>query len=238
MCALEGHNTRAGPHRFSSRVHNTAGSGYIARWREAAAGDPPRLGVCSAAAARPPGARCRRPSRPGGAGPSPLPTTRRARCSTRRSAPRKPAARAIRRPPPWRTPSGSAAVGFRPTQPDRSQPRPLDSNRYRGKAQLTHPAPLQPARAVFHEGMAAERNRGHALGRESISYVHAFFLSREASMIVDTHAGMTGTGATPVKVSGTNRSGPVAVHLRAGDRGCAGWRALRRLVRAGGQGVP
>ena len=63
-------------------------------------------------------------------GRSPFTTTRRARCSTRRSATRAPAARAIRRPPPNRTPTAprrstsarnsptasSPATGFRPTR--------------------------------------------------------------------------------------------------------------------------
>ena len=46
-----------------------------------------------------------RTSRRRRSGPSPSTTTRRARCSTRRSATRAPAARAIRRPPPNRTPT-------------------------------------------------------------------------------------------------------------------------------------
>ena len=46
-----------------------------------------------------------RTSRRGSSGPSLSTTTRRARCSTRRSATRAPAARAIRRPPPRRTPT-------------------------------------------------------------------------------------------------------------------------------------
>ena len=50
-------------------------------------------------AARPTRSRCLRTSRRGSSGPSPFTTTRRARCSTPRSATRAPAARAIRRPP-------------------------------------------------------------------------------------------------------------------------------------------
>ena len=44
-------------------------------------------------------------------------TTSRARCSTRRSATRAPAARAIRRPPPKPNADGSTTVYFGPTQP-------------------------------------------------------------------------------------------------------------------------
>ena len=56
-------------------------------------------------AARPTRSRCPRTSRRGSSGPSPFTTTRRARCSTLRSATRAPAARAIRRPPPRRAPT-------------------------------------------------------------------------------------------------------------------------------------
>ena len=55
--------------------------------------------------------------RPGRSGRSRSTTTRRARCSTRRSATRVPAARAIRRPPPSTSSDGSTTVYFGPTQP-------------------------------------------------------------------------------------------------------------------------
>ncbi len=82
---------------------------------------------------------------------------RHARCSTRRSATRARAARAIRRPPPKPAP-----MAPRPSTSVRLSPkactRQLDSDR--SEERLVHdPSPLQPARAVLHEGMAAERDR-------------------------------------------------------------------------------
>ena len=61
-------------------------------------------------------------SRRRSSGRSPSTTTRRARCSTRRSAIRAPAARAIRRPPPKPNADGSTTVYFGPTQPDGVKP--------------------------------------------------------------------------------------------------------------------
>ena len=63
----------------------------------------PRANISTAA--RPTRSPCRRTSRRRSSGPSPSTTTRRARCSTRRSATRAPAARAIHRPPRKRTPT-------------------------------------------------------------------------------------------------------------------------------------
>ncbi len=108
-------------------------------------------------APRPTSARCPRAFRRASSGRSPSTTTRRARCSTRRSVTPAPAVRAIPRPPPNRTPTAprrstsarnnlkasSAATGFRPSE------ERLDH----------HPAPLQPARIVLHQDMAAERDR-------------------------------------------------------------------------------
>ena len=59
-----------------------------------------------------------RTSRRGSSGPSPFTTTRHARCSTRRSAIRAPAARVIRHPPPKPSADGSTTVYFGPTKPD------------------------------------------------------------------------------------------------------------------------
>ena len=76
-------------------------------------------------------------------------TTRRARCSTRRSAIPAPAARAIPRPPPWRTPTAprlciSARLSRGVSDGNWIQTVP-------GKGWYHDPAPLQPARIVLHQ---------------------------------------------------------------------------------------
>ena len=60
----------------------------------------------------------RRAFRRRSSGPSRSTTTRRARCSTRRSVIRAPAARAFLRPPPKPSADGSTTVYFGPNQPD------------------------------------------------------------------------------------------------------------------------
>ena len=80
---------------------------------------------------------------------------RRARCSTRRSATRAPAARAIPRPPPKPSADGSTTVYFGPEATRRREARQLDSDRPEERL-VRDPAPLQPARTVLHEGMAPE----------------------------------------------------------------------------------
>ena len=53
---------------------------------------------------------------------------------------------------------GSTTVYFGPTKPDGVKRGQLDSNR--SEERLVHdPAPLQPARTVLHQGVAAERDR-------------------------------------------------------------------------------
>ena len=64
------------------------------------------------------GARCPRAFPRGRSGRSPCTTTSRARCSTRRSAIRALAARAIRRRPPKASADGSTTIYFGPKQPD------------------------------------------------------------------------------------------------------------------------
>ena len=53
---------------------------------------------------------------------------------------------------------GSTTVYFGPNQPDGVKRRQLDSDRPEERLEH-HPTPLQPARTVLHEGVAAERDR-------------------------------------------------------------------------------
>ena len=59
---------------------------------------------------------------------------------------------------------GSTTIYFGPTQPDGREARQLDPD-HAGQGLVHDPAPLQPARAVLHQGVAAERDRAGAIGR-------------------------------------------------------------------------
>ena len=60
---------------------------------------------------------------------------------------------------------GSTTIYFGPTQPAGRQARQLDPDR--PEERLVHaPAPLQPARTVLHEAMAAERDRAREIAHD------------------------------------------------------------------------
>ena len=109
---------------------------------------------------------CRPIFPPPGSGRSPCMTIRRARCSTRRNAIHARAARAIRHPPPRRTPTDRRRSTL-PRHSRRRQTRQLDPDRSEERL-VDDPAPLQPAPAVLRQELATGRDRVGEVKREMI----------------------------------------------------------------------
>ena len=101
--------------------------------------------------------------RPRSSGRSRSTTTRRARCSTRRSATRgrQPDLSLARRRGERRRIDDDL---LRPDAARRRRPRQLDPDDAR-QGLVHHPAPVQPARAVLHQGVAAVGDRAGSVSR-------------------------------------------------------------------------